>query len=168
VGLEARKYTKTHKKTGSDKHSKHPETHKPPSPGKQDTPYSPPPSPDNAYPAPDNAYPRPAPGDSYKWWRKHDAEQKHEYKTGGGYREPQQPWGEYAPREAYGEFNQSRTTLAATVAKKMVNFTGLIYLTAAVRVAPLSTRGQVVCSLAAAGCGPQTLVCMIAHKSYND
>lgn len=122
MGLEGRKYTKTHKKPGSDKHSKHkyPDTHRPSSPGKQDAkhqqpkypspevdaPYYPPPSPDGAYPAP---------GDSYKWWRKHDAEQKHEYKTGGGYREHQEPWGEYAPpRDGYGEFNQSRSTLAAT------------------------------------------------------
>lgn len=103
VGLEARKYTKTHKRTGSDKHSKnkHSDTHKPSSPGKQDAPYAPPPDRENAYPAPDNTYQ--APGDSYTSWRKHDAEQKHEYKTGGGGREHEEPWGEYAPREAYGE-----------------------------------------------------------------
>jgi hypothetical protein len=109
VGLEGKKYNRYKKHTGA---------HKPSSPGKSDAkhqppkypsppadaPYYPPPGPDNAYPAPGGSYPAPenaypAPGDSYKWWRKHDTEQKLEYKTGGD----REPWGEYAPRQGYGE-----------------------------------------------------------------
>lgn len=36
-------------------------------------------------------------------WREHDADHEHEYKKGGGDREPQQPWGDYTAREGYGE-----------------------------------------------------------------